>query len=213
MRFKAWKGKDINLPCVVSIKLDGVRVEYKQGKPYSRSGKPLYNLPEGLKGTYEVALSDWNETVSRIRSQEKLPTVSLDDMYMLNPKLDERLLLAKFDRLAAEDIKKFAQMVWDSGEEGLIIHTNDDIRWKVKQKHTVDLKVTGIIPGKGRHEGRMGALMTEMGKVGTGFTDQQRDEIDDSVIGKTIECSYMELTKEGKMRMPVFERIREDKDG
>jgi len=212
MKFKNWNGKDINLPCLVSTKIDGVRVEYKQGKPYSRSGKPLYNLPEGLKGTYEVALEDWNATVSVVRSQQKLPTVSLDDMYMLHPKLDRRLLLAKFDRLAAEDVLKIAQAVWDAGEEGLIIHTNDGVRHKVKQKHTVDLPIIGIIPGKGKHKGRMGAILTEMGKVGTGFTDEDRERIDESYIGKIVECSYMELTKDGKLRMPVFERIREDKE-
>ena len=73
--------------------------------------------------------------------------------------------------------------VLDEHFEGLVLRTNGAI--KIKPIYTVDLAVIAIQAGKGRHAGRMGALVTAYmdwtgryvlaGKVGTGFTDVQRE--------------------------------------
>ena len=61
----------------------------------------------------------------------------------------------------------------------------------------------------------MGALITEMGKVGTGFTDINRewwaDPCRDLPVPYIIEVECMGLTKNGKFRHPRFKRIRWDK--
>jgi ATP-dependent DNA ligase len=79
--------------------------------------------------------------------------------------------------------------------------------------------VTEIIEGTGKHKGRMGALMTPMGKVGTGFTDQERKEWwgrkallgNHPTLAWLIEVECMQLTPDGKFRHPRFLRIRYDK--
>jgi hypothetical protein len=73
--------------------------------------------------------------------------------------------------------------VLEEGYEGLVIRANHTI--KVKPVHTIDVAVIGYVPGAGKHQGRMGALVTafqhwdgtflEAGKVGTGFTDAERE--------------------------------------
>jgi ATP-dependent DNA ligase len=85
--------------------------------------------------------------------------------------------------------------------------------YKVKKQETIDVVVTDIQPGAGKYVGKMGALITSMGKVGTGFSDKQREAFNDtSVIGRTIEVGCMEVTKDNKFRHPRFIRFRPDKD-
>ena len=72
--------------------------------------------------------------------------------------------------------------------------------------------VVGYEPGKGKHEGRMGALKcTMMGaslefKIGTGFDDSEREN--PPPVGSTVTYKYQELTKDGRPRFPVFLRER-----
>jgi DNA ligase-1 len=102
------------------------------------------------------------------------------------------------------------------GDEGLVLQQGD-VRLKVKPKQSYDVPVTGIIMGKGKHAGRMGAVITPMGKVGTGFSDEQRKEFA-ALYGPTsgypfptIEVDAMGLTPAGKFRHPRFVRVRWDK--
>ena len=97
------------------------------------------------------------------------------------------------------------------GYEGLVIFT-DKYMYKVKPEETFDVVVTGVIPGAGKHLGRMGALTTEMGDVGTGFTDIEREQFtEEFIVNQTIEVSCMMLTPDGKFRHARFCRLREDK--
>jgi len=62
----------------------------------------------------------------------------------------------------------------------------------------------------------MGALMTDMGKVGTGFTDMERQEWwikRNSRVGTVIEVECMQLTPDGLFRHPRFVRWRPDHPG
>jgi len=85
---------------------------------------------------------------------------------------------------------------------------------KVKKFIDDEAVVAGHEQGKGRHSGRMGAIMcTMMGsgkqfKIGTGFTDAQREWNNAPPIGSTVTYRYFELTKAGIPRFPSFIRIR-----
>lgn len=109
---------------------------------------------------------------------------------------------------------QFAQLNKDAiaaGFEGIMIKDPDapyvckrHVAW-LKQKPfiTVDLTIVGIEPGTGKNLGKMGAAIcegTEDGKfirvnVGSGWTDQQRGEIDDSVIGQVLEVRADAITQ------------------
>jgi ATP-dependent DNA ligase len=96
------------------------------------------------------------------------------------------------------------------GYEGLVLRQGD--RWlKVKPKETYDVLVTGIVEGTGKYAGKLGALITDMGKVGTGFTDKDREDLFTLPINTIIEVECMELTPKGKFRHPRFIRVRYDK--
>ena len=84
---------------------------------------------------------------------------------------------------------------------------------KVKSFAINEATVVGHEPGKGRHKGRLGALLVELanGKrfaVGTGFTDAQRSN--PPAIGSSITFRYQELTDGGVPRFPTYVGIRLD---
>ena len=84
---------------------------------------------------------------------------------------------------------------------------------KVKTFHDAEGRVVEHLPGKGRHAGRLGAVVVELPSgltfsVGTGFTDAQRQ--DPPPIGSTITFRYQELTDRGVPRFPSFVRLRSD---
>jgi DNA ligase-1 len=84
---------------------------------------------------------------------------------------------------------------------------------KLKRFHDAEGRVVEHLPGKGRHAGRLGAVVVELpdGKtfsVGTGFSDAQRRN--PPAIGSTITYRFQELTDRGVPRFPSFVRLRID---
>lgn len=82
---------------------------------------------------------------------------------------------------------------------------------KVKTMHDAEAKVLYYEMGKGKHTGRVGALVCEMiddkkhkFKIGTGLIDRERDN--PPSIGSVITYKYFELTKLGVPRFPVYFR-------
>ena len=80
---------------------------------------------------------------------------------------------------------------------------------KVKTFHDAEAVVIGHQPGKGRHKGRLGALLVQLPdgtefSVGTGFSDAQREA--PPTMGATITFRYQELTDAGVPRFPSFVR-------
>ncbi len=84
---------------------------------------------------------------------------------------------------------------------------------KVKSFRDCEATIVGHEAGKGRHKGRLGALLLELAdgtrcSVGTGLSDAQRDR--PPAIGEAITLKYQELTEAGVPRFPVFVRVRTD---
>lgn len=121
------------------------------------------------------------------------------------------------------------------GKEGAILKDLDGpwfdgrsaFQLKLKNFQTIDLRVIGIVEGKGKHEGRMGALecasddgLIEV-SVGSGFTDSQREiwwNSWETLKGCIIEIKFNELitnlNKPGKysLFLPTFTSCRPDKN-
>lgn len=211
---KTWPGGDLEGPWTCTRKLDGVQAIYRGGKPISRRGKPLYNLPRMPDGVYEVYLGSWERTVSAVRTLVAA-VIPREHLYRIDHKLDERLVIHTFlSGVKAPMVKRLLRRELARGGEGLVLHPfvlgrDDREPLKVKPVETYDVKVVGMIAGRGKHEGRMGALVTPMGDVGTGFTDADRARR--SWVGKTIEVAALGLTPGGKFRHPRFVRVRFDK--
>lgn len=123
----------------------------------------------------------------------------------------------------AADLKAYADYVHALGGEGVMLREPGSLYerkrsstlLKVKRFHDLEAVVTGHVPGKGKHAGRMGALSCvffategaakEEGirfEVGTGFTDAQRAA--PPPVGSIITVRYQELTRDGVPRFPVY---------
>lgn len=84
--------------------------------------------------------------------------------------------------------------------------------------HSIDVVPYDMYEGKGKYVGMMGGVQcrgegVEV-KVGTGFNDDERMKYwlnPPLIIGKTIRVTYKEKTKDGSLRHPSFDRIRQDK--
>lgn len=209
IKAKLYKGQKLKGLWQFTRKIDGVRMlRNEAGFPVSRSDKPLYNLghvPKEITDA-EIFLNNWGESVSLVRSMYGDP-VPLDCVYSLYP-LDERLILGYYHDPSPDFVADMLKTALAHGDEGLVIRQGD--KWlKVKPVETYDVPITGLQPGTGKYVGKMGALLTPMGKVGTGFTDAMRDE--EWTIGEIIEVECMQLTDDGKFRHPRFVRRRFDK--
>lgn len=105
------------------------------------------------------------------------------------------------------------------GGEGLVLHRanalwspgRSDALFKLKLVPDEDARVVAQLPGKGRHQGRMGALLLEMPNgqrfaLGTGFTDAQRD--DPPSVGTWVTYRYRDRTPGGLPKFASFLRVR-----
>lgn len=122
-----------------------------------------------------------------------------------------------------EAIQSWADDIMQAGGEGLIVKPLDgeyqkkrSHNWlKIKGEHSVDLVVTGIEPGTGKYEGKIGALLVDFQgvtvNVGSGLTDALRDKPGDHFVGRLIEVKYHEVTPDKSLRHPRFIRFRDDK--
>jgi DNA ligase-1 len=82
---------------------------------------------------------------------------------------------------------------------------------KVKGFADAEAIVVGHEPGKGRHKGRLGALLAELPNgvrfaIGTGLSDAERNS--PSPVGSTITFRYQELTDGGAPRFPSYVGVR-----
>jgi len=103
--------------------------------------------------------------------------------------------------------------------------------WKIKPVDTADLVVVGTKPGKGKHEGKLGALIcaaiapdklclglfdnnyfVQVASVGKGCDEDWRDARNEDVLGRVCEVSYEGLQSKGKMKFSSFVRWRDDKE-
>jgi DNA ligase-1 len=112
------------------------------------------------------------------------------------------------------------------GEEGIVIYDPDSL-YEDKRSYdwmrmvpikTADCVVIGFFEGKGKHANRLGGIIVDFEghevRVGTGFSDEQREDIwmDKSTYdGVIAELEFKEKTKAGSLRQPRFKTFRWDK--
>lgn len=209
---KLWQGETITSDWLVTLKLDGVQAVYKNGVALSRKGKVLYNLPPMPDGIYEVYLGGFKESLQATRTKNTKVQVLPSDLFRLEPIIDPSLIIHGGSDFDTEEIRQLLLDVLESGYEGLVLRGPNGERLKIKPFETYDVFITGLQEGTNKNKGKLGALITDMGKIGTGFTDKDRTELwNPDIIGEVVEVECMHLTDNGKFRHPRFKRIRYDK--
>ena len=114
--------------------------------------------------------------------------------------------------------RKLAEIV-RAGGEGLMLHRADapyitgrnNALLKLKPLDDAEATVLGYVPGKGKYEGKMGALKVETPEgnrfqIGTGFTDAVR--ANPPAIGASVTFTYRGFTKNGLPRFASYLRVR-----
>ena len=108
-----------------------------------------------------------------------------------------------------------------AGGEGLMLHRgasmyragrSDDLI-KVKTHEDTEARVVAHVPGKGKHAGRMGALLVEMPsgqrfRLGAGFSDADRER--PPPVGSWVTYRFRGTHDGGLPRFASFVRERED---
>ncbi len=105
------------------------------------------------------------------------------------------------------------------GGEGLVLHRanalwspgRSDALFKLKPMPDEEARVVAHLPGKGRHAGRMGALLLALPDgqqfaLGTGFSDAQR--ADPPPVGSVVTYRYRDRTPKGLPRFASFLRVQ-----
>jgi DNA ligase-1 len=118
----------------------------------------------------------------------------------------------------ADTLQRQLMTLVADGAEGLMLHhanalwtpgRSDTLR-KLKSVPDEEARVVAHLPGKGRHLGRMGALLLEMPSgqrfaLGTGFTDAQRAS--PPAPGTTVTYGYRDRTPAGLPKFASFLRV------
>jgi len=163
--------------------------------------------------TYKDRLAALQELGKKI---DELEVNALTTVSVLYTGTDQKMIDHYLDIMVSED------------KEGLML--NRDSKYsckrhngilKIKRFYTVDLKVTSVEEGSGRLSGKLGAFVVDYKgnplNVGSGMTDQQRDDfwlIREELPGRVIEVKYKEESSDKKtglhsLQFPIFIALRE----
>lgn len=117
-------------------------------------------------------------------------------------------------------LKRKLDEVVRGGGEGLMLHLADapyvtgrnDALLKLKPLDDAEATVIAHVPGKGKYQGKMGALQVETAdgkrfQIGTGFSDAVR--ANPPAIGTTVTYTHRGVTKNGLPRFASYLRVRD----
>ena len=160
----------------------------------------IFDLP-GAQGTF-------GERVDRIKS-----VVAQAQKLWLQAVVQQRVT-------DATELQNVLKQTSQAGGEGLVLHRanalwapgRSDALLKFKLAPDEDARVVGHLPGKGRHLGKLGAVLLELPDgqrfaLGTGFSDAQR--ANPPQLGSVVTYRYRDRTPKGLPRFASFLRVRE----
>lgn len=130
------------------------------------------------------------------------------------------MLVAQAHVARAQDLAERLQSVVDQGGEGLVLHHWDAL-WqpgrsnavrKLKPQADEEGRVLALLPGKGKLQGQMGALLLETPDkkrfaLGTGFSQADREA--PPPVGSWVTYRYRDRTPQGIPRFASFFRVRD----
>ncbi len=159
----------------------------------------IFDAPEA-KGTFEERIDFLEESFP----EDSHEYASVLDHYLCESIAHLEKELARIESLDGEGLMlREPGSMYEVGRSSTLL--------KVKSFHDAEATVIDHVAGKGKHKGRLGALVVELEdgtqfNVGTGFSDAERDSPPE--IGTVITFRYQELSKAGVPRFPSYLRIR-----
>lgn len=114
----------------------------------------------------------------------------------------------------AQLIEMFADIVESQGHEGLVLRSPDQLGFKIKPRHSLDMVVLGFSEGSGDQKGLLRSVLLGMmepdgvyrvvGKAGTGFTDEHRMDLLRRFREMSAPSEFVEVSDKGT----AYEMIR-----
>jgi DNA ligase 1 len=219
---------------------DGKQFLSRQGNLYHAPDWFIEGLPDHpLDGELWIDRKAFQRTVGIVRRQDKsdhwkeVQFLVFDVPHLAEPfelrveKLKKELPRWKLNHVnlveqspcqGFEHLREELSRIESLGGEGLMLRQpgsqyvagRSSTLLKVKTFHDAEAVVIAHEAGKGKHKGRLGAVVAQLpnGKtfsVGTGFTDKEREN--PPGLGATITFRYQELSDGGIPRFPSFVRV------
>lgn len=161
----------------------------------------IFDAPQGGE-TFEERL----KTMEKIVRQNQPPYVMAHEHHLCKDLDHLRKELARVEALGGEGL-----MLRQPGSEYEVGRSMTLL--KIKSVLDAEAVVIGHEPGKGRHKGRLGALLVTLAdgtkfSVGTGLSDAERSN--PPPVGSTITFRYQELSDRGVPRFPSYVGVRRD---
>lgn len=209
--------------------------ETKRKLSMKLKGRSVWNI--GLESTIKGKRAIFNIRTGVVQyvCKEDIPNYIYDgsDWILGNPKAGRKNGKGTRDRkvLCIETGIIYSSLKEASTNKGCscLYRSMKDINITTNKQHwvyldklfSIDLEVVGFEEGDNRHQGRLGALLVNykdnIVKVGSGFSDELRDEIwhnRDEWLGRTVVVQYFEETRNANggisLRFPVYIDYRMD---
>ena len=223
-----YTGQKLPANTMISFKIDGCRVLYRDEKFMSRNSKPYPGLEKGLTrlakakikkyGDCEIFYKSFKKTSGMLQrhNPERYFFCSYDIYSLVD--LDPRLIYQYLDHPTKEDLDIALRRAVEMGYEGIVIRTPDGRWYKHKPIATADVRITGFFEQHDKYDipkGILGGFETKYGNV-TAFKDVDRKRLWSNParhIGKMIQVQYRDRYPGGKFRFAVkYLGFRYDKD-
>ncbi len=223
---RIWGCKTIEESCRVyaeSFKDSGINIETIEGELWIADAD--FPTISGMVRLFQC--DDKEGLILRVFAVKS--TMTTDQMIANLPAKDEYPLLASVEYQSIPNtpasILEFATHNTYS-EEGIVLR-HETISYtdgrshnllKVKKIYTSEFTITSINKGTGQYANSLGSInisnmidgVTVTSKVGTGFTEDERNTIwnnQSEYLGRSVEILYMGVTSGGSLRQPVFVRV------
>jgi ATP-dependent DNA ligase len=230
-------GNLYNRDWIFQHKYDGkrclLRVSPKGTRAFSRSGKELKLTPTQASWTTKQATWYDGELVHMIGMRNETPWIVLFDVldnvsFIVRYQRLENLLgdFLYARRITIGGVEKIVRNYWPAQSgfytDGIIARRKfGTYQEGVRSPDVVKHKFTQITrcyvvswePGKNRHYGALNLALVRdgkpeyVGKVGTGFTEEQFKILISSKPFPEVEIKHLGFSPHGKLREPIFVRI------
>lgn len=166
---------------------------------------------------YSDLICQYRKNIVKILYKKLSPTYWQPVPILYQGKYDKDIVKQELDKQIALEHEGVMVNLADAVYEGK--RTKNIL--KVKAMQDCDLKIIGFEEGTGKNKGTLGAIIVDYKgfevKVGSGFTDQDRDYFwanQKELLGRVITVQYFEETTNKKdnslsLRFPVYLELRE----
>ena len=174
---------------------------------------------------------DWNEQVSNVNYSQR--DSILNKMFISYKEKIEKLnepelikLVPTYVCASMNEVHDYHKQFTSEGYEGTILRADTPYEWKrtrnllkMKDMDLSDCRVLSTYSGTGKYKNALGGITVEQENgltcdVGSGFDDSQRlsSEFREGIVGKIVEIKHQGYTENNKMRFPIFQGFRHDKE-